>query len=116
MESAYGRLHDAIIRRQRLVLAALGLLVVAASFATTKLQLDVSFRPFFADADSQAAVTKQYEKRFGQPSGAYLVAIISHRDILGPTFLGQLDGLGKRVGAIPHIEQVTSIADLTGGT
>src|ERR1700730_13345474 len=103
MERLYGTLYDAVMRRWRVVLVAMAVVILVASAAMTRLGLDVSFRPFFATNDAQASVTSQYEAKFGQSSGAYLIAIVSHGDVLAPEFLRHLDALSRRAANIRHV-------------
>ncbi|HLY82459.1 MAG TPA: MMPL family transporter [Acidimicrobiales bacterium] len=116
MERLYGTLYDAVMRRWRVVLVAMAVVILVSSAAMTRLGLDVSFRPFFATNDAQASVTSQYEAKFGQSSGAYLIAIVSHDNLLAPDFLRQLDELSRRAAAIPHVVEVTSLTTVPNVT
>jgi uncharacterized protein len=106
-----GRVHDGVQRHERWVLAVIALVVLASGGLATRLKVDASFRPFFATGDRQAEVTKQFEGVFGQPSGAYLVAIYQHDDVLAPEVLRSIGEVGQRVAGIPHITQVLSLAN-----
>jgi uncharacterized protein len=105
-----GRVHDAVQRHERWVLAAVGLVVLVAGALATRVEIDASFRPFFAEGDREAAVTEDFERTFGQPSGAYLVAVYAHDDVLAPDVLRDIEQVGERVADIPHVTQVLSVA------
>jgi predicted RND superfamily exporter protein len=107
-----GRIYDAIERHERLVLAIVGLVVLLSGVAATGVEIDSSFRPFFADSDREARLTEEFEARFGQPSGAYMVAIIEDEDVLSPEPLREVRDLGDRVADIPHVSQVLSLATM----
>jgi uncharacterized protein len=108
------RLNDWVADHERWVVAAVGLLVVVSSAIATRGELDASFRPFFAEGDKEAQVTRQFERRFGQPSGEYIAAIIENDDVLSPEFLRGLRAVDHDVSTIRHVRQVLSLATMPG--
>jgi len=106
------RFYNWVARRERWVLLAIGVVVVASTLMGTGSALDASFRPFFADGDREAEVTRQFEERFGQPSGEYVASIVENDHVLAPPFLRQLRQIDDRVAAVPHVSQVLTIVSL----
>jgi predicted RND superfamily exporter protein len=107
-----GRVHDWLASHEWCVLALVGVVVLVSSAAATKVEIDPSFRPFFADSDRNARLTEQFERTFGQPSGAYLVAIVEGDDVLSPDVLRAVRAMGDGVATIPHVNQVLSLATM----
>jgi len=110
VNSRFARVYDALVRHRRPVLAVLSALVGLGLLAATQLHVDVSFQPFFAKDRAAAERTEQFEARFGQRSGEYLVAIVGHDDVLAPSFLRSLRGITDEVARIPHVAEATSLS------
>ena len=90
MKNFYFKLHDRIVRNQRVILAALGVLCVGALVLVAQMQFDMSFRPLFADEDAMYAPTERFEAVFGEASGAHIGGILESEDILTRSYLRRL--------------------------
>jgi predicted RND superfamily exporter protein len=108
----FDRFYGVAERRQRMVLVILGLGLVASTAAATRIQLDMSFRPLFSESDDVARETEAFEARFGQPSGAYLVAILRHEPLTDTRFLREVAALSDEVAEIPDVTEVLSLPRL----
>jgi predicted RND superfamily exporter protein len=111
---AYLALQAGAQRRRVAVLAAIALAWAVAAAWVPQLPFDMSFRPLFSNDTASAAATAQAEARFGQASGAYLIAIVGHDALLSEPVLASLDVLATRVRALPHVREVISLPTVAG--
>ena len=109
MKNFYFKLHDRIVRNQRVILAALGVLFVGALVLVAQMQFDMSFRPLFADEDAMYAPTERFEAIFGEASGAHIGVILESEDILTRPYLRALAQLSDQVAQLQHVTAVISL-------
>jgi uncharacterized protein len=109
IERLYLRLFDRFWGRPRLLLAFVALALLLATPALYHVRLDMSFRPLFAHGDVEAAATHEFEAVFGQPSGAFIGAILEPGDPLRPSFLRRLDALTHSTEALEGVREVVSL-------
>jgi predicted RND superfamily exporter protein len=111
---AYLALQAGVQRRRWPVLVVIALAWALAAAWVPRLPFDMSFRPLFANDTPSAAATARAEARFGQASGAYLIAIVEHDAVLGEPFLAALETLATRVQTLPHVREVISLPTVQG--
>jgi predicted RND superfamily exporter protein len=111
---AYLALQAGMQRRRAAVLGVVVLAWLLAAAWVPRLPFDMSFRPLFSDDTASAAATARAEARFGQASGAFLIAILEHDAILSERFLAPLERLDARVQALPHVSEVISLPTASG--
>ena len=109
MKIFYFKLHDQIVRNQRVILSALGVLWVGAVVLVSQMQFDMSFRPLFADEDAMYAPTERFEAVFGEASGAYIGVILESEDILTQPYLRGLARVSDQVAQLQHVTAVISL-------
>ena len=109
MKIFYFKLHDQIVRNQRVILSALGVLWVGAMVLVSQMQFDMSFRPLFADEDAMYAPTERFEAVFGEASGAYIGVILESEDILTQPYLRGLARVSDQVAQLQHVTAVISL-------
>lgn len=73
------------------------------------IQFDMSFRPLFADDPAQLELTRDFQVVFGEPSGAYIAAVLEGENLLETEFLDWLETIGEKVGQLDHVIEVVSI-------
>ena len=104
-------LHDRLARHDRLVLAAAGVIMLAAlPVGVMRTDLDMSFRPLFAHEPQVEAATAAFESRFGQSSGSQIVVIVQRDRALDGAYLTRLSDLTEQLRAQPRIVEVLSPA------
>jgi predicted RND superfamily exporter protein len=101
-------LHDRLAGRDRHVLVVAALLALAALAGTTRLSLDMSFRPLFAHSEEDAAATAAFEARFGQSSGAHAAVLLERDAPLDATYGGELERLAAQLRTIEGVAEVQS--------
>ena len=104
------RLYDVMLTRRRVVLAATCVVTVTASTFIHRVELDMSFNPFFSNDRIENAATDVLQDKFGTRLGAYIGVIIERPDTLAPAFLPTLDSLSADVERIDHVSEVVSLA------
>ena len=109
IEHAAGRLFDLGRTHWRVLLAVVAVTWFAALATLPKLPIDMSFRPLFhstPDVDTQ-----RFEAEFGQPSGAYIVAMLE--PVAGGTPSAVVvEGVSAAVDGIRHVTEVVSMTRL----
>ncbi len=107
-----GRLWDWGWRPQILLL----LLVLASGLWLPRLGLDMSFRPLFMADGELVEKTADFEREFGQISGAWVAAILEGIDWRRPEGVAAVDDVIRAVDRIDGIAEVVSITrPLPGG-
>ena len=94
-----------------LVVALLALAATMGTVAVLQLGVDMSFRPLFK-ADANDSANARFEAIFGQPSGAYLIAMVRADDLQAEGIRSAIDDAAEKIRSLKHIAQVISIADL----
>lgn len=111
-ETRYLQLHGAIDRHAAAMLVLVFLVFVIAASGIMSLRLDMSFRPLFASGVDIAEPTEEFERVFGQSSGAWIVSILENDGIAVPDFIRTTARLSDRLQDVPHITEVLSISAL----
>ncbi len=107
---AYGRLFDRLWSCGWWPQAAMLLLVTAATVGASGIRLDMSFRPLFVADGAIAAQTEEFEKEFGQISGAWIAAIVVADDWDAPLGRSLIERVSERVSRVDHVLDVISIS------
>jgi predicted RND superfamily exporter protein len=108
--SRLSRLTAVNAARHRMVWAwVLLLLFAAATLGTSRLQLDLSFRPLFLSGDQHTAATREFESVFGQSSGAWILAVAENKGLAAADFLRNVTIMSEAVRDIPHVVEVSSL-------
>ncbi|UCC14847.1 MAG: hypothetical protein JSW21_02490 [Gammaproteobacteria bacterium] len=107
---AYGRLFDRLWSWGWWPQAAMLLLVTAATVGASGIRLDMSFRPLFVADGAIAAQTEEFEKEFGQISGAWIAAIVVADDWDAPPGRALIEKISERVSRVDHVLDVVSIS------
>ncbi len=106
------KVHEAAVRRPRATVAGLVLAALCASLPLLHLEVDMSFRPLFADDAALAAATREFEMEFGQRSGAYIGAILDFKESLSPDHLPRIAALSESVLDLEGVTEVVSLTHL----
>lgn len=113
LQDIYLRIHNRIGARPISALLVLAALWLAAVTGLPRLQLDLSFRPLFASASSEAGPTNQFEAIFGQASGAYLLHILERgegqSDVDFMTSLRSVSAAARQVSGVLEVLSVTEL-------
>src|SRR5205807_2631054 len=88
---------------------AMTFVVGALVYAIADLTPHVDQQFFFSSDDPQLRESNQIDRRF--PSGSQLVVSVASSDISSDTYLEQLQRLTERIGSIPSVTGVRSLAD-----
>jgi len=92
---------EPLLRRRRLVVAAVALVALAAAPGLARLELDNSPRSFFADDAEELARYRRFEAEFGRDR-TVRVAVAGPR-LWSRSGLAWLGGLEERLGAVPGV-------------
>ncbi len=111
-DTGYRAAQRACERRPRRVLAAAGILYLAAAAGLWHAELDLSFRPLFASGEEVALPTREFEQVFGQASGAWIAAVVERDGIALPDLLRTLDRLSTAAAGIPQVSEVLSLTSV----
>jgi predicted RND superfamily exporter protein/long-subunit acyl-CoA synthetase (AMP-forming) len=100
------RVFDATHRQRVLVIAALAIAVVLGIFGTSKIPIDMSFRPTFTNDPIEIETTAAHERIFGQVGFRDLVAIADVKDASSAQALESVAILSARIRAIGGVVEV----------
>ena len=103
---AYDRVQDWLIVRPAAALALVLALWLAASAGIERLQLDLSFRPLFLADPESVERTREFERVFGQPSGAHALVIVERDAAFDAEALRALDEMAAALRHVPGIVEV----------
>lgn len=113
IEQFYLRLYDRMVRRPGVVLAATAAALVLSLAVLPGVRLDMSFRPFFATGDEAAIQTAEFERVFGQRSGAHIGVVIERDDVLTTSFLSRIEALSEEISNLDHVSDVQSLTHVS---
>jgi predicted RND superfamily exporter protein len=111
-ETRYLQMQSAMERHARTMIASFVLVFAIAASGVMFLGLDMSFRPLFASGAEIAEPTEEFERVFGQSSGAWIVAILENDGAGDTEFVRTTANLSDLTRDIAHISEVLSITSL----
>jgi predicted RND superfamily exporter protein/long-subunit acyl-CoA synthetase (AMP-forming) len=100
------RFFELVARRPLLTLTIIGTLVAAGVAGTTRMRIDMSFRPTFTGDRAELKRTAEHESVFGQVGFRDLVAIVDASAIPLPRAFSAMADLAARLSAIPSVREV----------
>lgn len=100
------RLYDLMLRRRAVLLGCLCLGVLAGMLGTTRIGIDMSFRPTFSGDEVEVERTAAHERRFGQVGFRELVALVEPKNATDPRALEAVGALAARLRRIPGVSEV----------
>jgi uncharacterized protein len=109
----YRAVHSHLLEYPRLAVTVFLFVWVCIASGMYRLDLDLSFRPFFVSSKAETQKTKTFETVFGQPSGAFAHVLIEADNVYAPDFLRGLDALSRSLEGIPGITEVISLTTQT---
>ncbi len=104
--SLAARFFDLVARRPLPALTIIGTLFAVGVAGTTRMQIDMSFRPTFTGDRAELQRTAEHERVFGQVGFRDLVAIVDASAMPLPRALSAMGTLGARLSAIPSVREV----------
>ncbi len=116
VRTRYLKFYDRLVPVHGVVVVIVVALTVMATLLIPRLNVDMSFRPLFAEDPAVAQATAEFEAEFGQPSGAWLVAILENKAVLSQGFMQAVGDLSDRVASIEHVVEVVSAPRLVHST
>jgi predicted RND superfamily exporter protein len=111
-ETRYMQWHEALDRRAVLTITLLVTALILSTIGMRQLHLDMSFRPLFASGSDIADATEEFERVFGQASGAWIVAILENSGNSTAEFVRTTARLSETASHISHVTEVLSITAL----
>jgi predicted RND superfamily exporter protein len=109
VEHLAGTLFDAGANHWRVLLVAVAAVWLAALAMLPWLPVDMSFRPLFASTPD--VDTQRFEAEFGQPSGAFIVAMVAPVAGDAPSS-AVVEAVSSAVEGIDHVTEVVSMTRL----
>lgn len=92
-----------------MLMLLLATLTALAVTRVVRLEFDFAFRHFFLD-EAEDELASEMRGRFGEQAGSHLVAVLVGPDVFSPQVLDAIIAISDDVAAIPHVEQVFSLA------
>lgn len=108
----YARAHGLASRSPRILLCVLLLLFGAAAAGLPRVQIDLSFRPLFATGGEAEYATREFERVFGQASGADAFVILEGQGTASGDAADVAQRIAQALETVPGIARVTSLQTL----
>ncbi len=104
------RLYDRMAAHRVPVLLSAAVIVAVSTSFLLKVQLDMSFNPFFSNDPVENRITRELQSEFGNRLGSYIGAVIEREDVLAADFLPAIEALSADVERLDHVSEVISLA------
>ncbi len=104
------KLYDRMTANRVVVMVVAGVVIATSSSFLMRVELDMSFNPFFSNDPIDNETTERLQKEFGTRLGAYIGVVIEREDAITASFLPALDALSADVERIDHVTEVISLA------
>ncbi len=97
------------------LVVALVIVTGVLGVSTLQLGIDMSFRPLFKD-EAHDPANDRFEATFGQPSGAYIIALVDGDDLSGVETLKSIQLASSRIRSLDHVVEVLSLGAVDTGS